>query len=184
MCIVEVSIFSISVWPCSFLPALWQCRRQRHAGVCRSSQSLDEKFCWTSWPFIDRLTIMSLWLSSRHSVDLEFNEEVVKPERFIEAPDHTGFNPDTMRVSGWYQKTTSKGNVPHFSSFSRTSDTCFETYLTSERELIEDDDERLAMKIGDIPLQLPRRVSNPKIPDDQALNGFFSNSAKMHRATS
>ena len=73
-----------------------------------------------------------------------------------------------MRVSK--QKTTPKGDVPHFSSFSRTSDTCFETNLTSERERepIEDDDERLAVMIGDMPPQLPRRGSYPKIPNDQA----------------
>ena len=67
--------------------------------------------------------IMSLWLSP-DIVDLEFNEEVMKPERFTEALDHTGFNPETMRVSK--QKTTHNGDVSHFSSFLRTIDTCFE----------------------------------------------------------
>ena len=100
--------------------------------------------------------------SSRHSVDLEWNEEVVKPERFKEAPDHSGFNPDTMRVGKCFQKTTLKGDVSHFLSFSRTSDTFVETYLTWEREPIEDDDERLSMKIGDMPPPLPGRVSNSR----------------------
>ena len=59
---------------------------------------------------------------ARHSVHLEFNEEVMKPERFTEAPDHAGFNPDTMKVSKRYQETTLKGDVSHFSSFSRASD--------------------------------------------------------------
>ena len=49
---------------------------------------------------------------------------------------------------------------------------------------VEDDEERLAMKKGDMPPPLPRRVSNPKIRDDQALHDFFSNSDKMHRASS
>ena len=40
------------------------------------------------------------------------------------------------------------------------------------------------MKIGDVPPPLPRRVSNPRIRDDQTLNELFSNSDKMHRATS
>ena len=40
------------------------------------------------------------------------------------------------------------------------------------------------MKIGDTPPPLPRRVSKPRIRDDQALNEFFPNSDKMHRATS
>ena len=55
--------------------------------------------------------------------DLEFSEEVMKPERFIQALDHAAYNPDTVRVSKWYQKTTLKGDASHFSSFSRTSDT-------------------------------------------------------------
>ena len=59
----------------------------------------------------------------KHCDDLEFFEEVIKPERFIQALDHAGFfNPYTMRVSKWYQKTTLKGDVSHFSPFSRTSD--------------------------------------------------------------
>ena len=39
------------------------------------------------------------------------------------------------------------------------------------------------MKIGDTSPPLPRRVSKPRIRDDQALNEFFPNSDKMHRAT-
>ena len=54
----------------------------------------------------------------------------------------------------------------------------------SVREPTEDDEERLAMRIGDMPPPLPGRVSNPRIRDDQALNELFSNSDKMHRATS
>ena len=37
---------------------------------------------------------------------------------------------------------------------------------------VEDDEERLAMKKGDMPPPLPRRVSNAKIRDDQALHDF------------
>ena len=40
------------------------------------------------------------------------------------------------------------------------------------------------MKIGDMPPPLPGRDSNPRIRDDQATNEIFSNSDKMHRATS
>ena len=45
---------------------------------------------------------------SRHSVDLELNEEVMKSERFTEAPDHAGLKPDTMSVSKWYKEATVK----------------------------------------------------------------------------
>ena len=82
----------------------------------------------------------------------------MKPERFTEALDHAGFNPDTMRVSKWYQKTTFKSDVSHFSSFCRTRDTFVETNLTSEREPIEDDEERLSMKKGDMLLPMPGRA--------------------------
>ena len=176
MCIVAITIF-LCVSP-SFSPSVAM-STSRPAGVCRSNRWAKnsaeqaerlESYCYESLAF------------SRRSVDLEFNEEVMKPERFTEAPDHTGFNPDNMRVSK--QKTTHNGDVSHFSSFFRTSDTCFETHLTSEREPIEEDEERLAMKIGDMPPPLPWRVSNPRIRDDQALNGFFSSSDKMHRPKS
>ena len=46
----------------------------------------------------------------------------MKPERLTEAPNQAGFDPDTMKVSTWYQEATLKGDVSHFSSFSRTSD--------------------------------------------------------------
>ena len=108
----------------------------------------------------------------------------MKSERVTEAPDDAGLKPDTMRVSKWYQEATHKGDFSHFSSFNRTSGTCVESILTSEREPIEDDEERLAMQTVDVRPPLARRVSNPRIRDDQALNGFFSNSDKMHRAAS
>ena len=40
----------------------------------------------------------------------------MKPERLTEALDNAGFNPDTIRVSNWYQETTLKGDISHFSS--------------------------------------------------------------------
>ena len=52
-----------------------------------------------------------------------------------------------------------------------------------EREPIESDEDRLAMKRGDLPPPLPQRVANPRIREDQALQEFHSNSDRMHRAT-
>ena len=46
----------------------------------------------------------------------------MKPARLTEAPDNAGLNPDTMKVSKWYQETTRKNDVPHFSLSSRMSD--------------------------------------------------------------
>ena len=65
-----------------------------------------------------------------------------------------------------------------------TSDTFVETNLTSEIEPIEDYEERLPMKIGDMLLPLPGRVSYLRIRDDQALNEFCWNSDKIHPAAS
>ena len=112
MCIVEVTIFlSVSLF---FPPNVVVMSTLRPAGLCRISR-------WTKnsaeqAEFIENYFYESL-ASSRHSVDLEFNEEVMKPERFTEELDHAGFNPDTMRVSKWYQKTTLKSDVSHISSF-------------------------------------------------------------------
>ena len=56
--------------------------------------------------------------------------------------------------------------------------------LEASKEPIEDDEERLAMKQGDMPPPVPERVANPRIRDDRAAQEFQSNSDKMHRATS
>ena len=84
----------------------------------------------------------------------------MKPERLTEALDNAGLNPDAMNVSKWYQETTRKGDFSQFSSSPRKNDAFVETDWTSYqvREPIADDEERLAMKIGDMPLPLPRRV--------------------------
>ena len=52
------------------------------------------------------------------------------------------------------------------------------------RELIEDDEERLAMWQRDMPQPVPERVANRRIRDDRAVQDFQRNSDKMHRATS
>ena len=153
MCIVKVTIFlSVSPSFSSSVVAMWT---SRPAGLCRinrwTKNSAEQAGRFENY-FYESLDF------SRHSVDLDFNEEVMKPERFTETPDHAGVNPDTIRVSKWCRKTTLKGDVSHFSSFSRTSDTFVEINFTSEREPIEDDEERLAMKIGDMLLPLPGRV--------------------------
>ena len=59
---------------------------------------------------------------SQHNVDLAFDEEIMKPERLTQAPENAGFDPDTMKVSKWYQETTRKDDVSHFSFSSRMND--------------------------------------------------------------
>ena len=59
---------------------------------------------------------------SRNDIDLVFNEEIVKTERVTETHENAGIDPDTMKVSKWYQETTRGDDVSHISSSSRMSD--------------------------------------------------------------
>ena len=119
---------------------------------------------------------------------LELDEEVMKSVRLTETSENAGLNPDFMKVSKWYQEMSREDDVPHFSSSSRMSDVANGTERTSyqARETIEDDEERLTTKKGDMSPPLSRKVSNMRIRDDQALalHDFFSNSDQMHRASS
>ena len=139
----------------------------------RNSAERHENHCYKSVAF------------SRHNIDLVFDEETMKPERLTEEPENAGIDPGTMRVSKWYQETVRENDDSHLSSSSSVGDVFTGTNRTSyqEREPIEHD-ERLAMKRGDVPPQLRQRVANARIRDDQALHEFYSNSDKMHRATS
>ena len=112
---------------------------------------------------------------SLHNIDLVFDEENMKPERLTEAPENAGSDPGTMRVSTWYQEPTREDDDPHIPSSSRVSDVLVGTNRTSYqvREPIENDEERLAMKRGDLPPPLPKRVANPRIGEDQALHEFI-----------
>ena len=123
---------------------------------------------------------------SQQNIVLVFDEETMKPERLTEAPENASIDPGTMRVSKWYQEPTREDDDSHFSSSSRVSDVFTGTNKTSYqgREPMEDDEDRLAMKRGDMPPPLPERVTNPRIREDQVLHEFDSNSDKMHRATS
>ena len=100
---------------------------------------------------------------SRHNIDLVFDEETVKPERLTEAPENAGIDLSTMRVSEWYQETTREDDDSHFSSSSRMSDGLTGADRTSHQVPIEDDEDRLAMKKGDMPPPVPERVANPRI---------------------
>ena len=132
-----------------------------------------ENYCYESLAF------------SWHIIDLVFDEETMKPEQRTEALANGGIDPGTLRVSRWYQEPAREDEDSHFSSSSRVSDVCTGTNRTSYqgREPIENDEERLAMKRGDMPPPLPKRVANPRIREDQALHEFYLNFDKMHRAT-
>ena len=89
-----------------------------------------------------------------------FDEEIMKPERLTEAPENAGIDPSTMRVSTCCQESPREDDNPHLLSSTRVSDIFTGVGRASYqgREPIENDEERLAMKRGDMPPPLPRRV--------------------------
>ena len=113
---------------------------------------------------------------SRHTANLEFDEETMKPENSTEAPRNAGIDPSTMKMKQWYQGHDRVSDQKAPSGTDRAS--------YHAREPIEDDDERLAMGQGDMPPPVPARVANPRIREDRAVQFFRQNSEKMHRATS
>ena len=40
---------------------------------------------------------------SRHTINLEFDEETMKREKATEAPRNAGIDPSTMKMKQWYQ---------------------------------------------------------------------------------
>ena len=112
---------------------------------------------------------------SRHTINLEFDEETMKPEKATEAPRNAGIDPSTMKMKQWYQG--------HDRVSDQKAPTGTDRASCQAREPIEDDDERLATRRGDMPPP-PERVANPKIREDRAVQDFRQNSEKMHRATS
>ena len=105
--------------------------------------------------------------------------------RLTKAADNADIDFSILGVSTWYQESTREEDDTHFPSSSRASDalTGADTTSYQVREPIENDEERLAMKRGDMPPPVPQRVVNPRIREDQALHEFYSNSDKMHCAT-
>ena len=111
---------------------------------------------------------------SRHSINLELDEETMKPEKASEAPTNAGIDPSTMKMKQWYQGHDRVSDKQAPSGTDRAS--------YQAQEPIEDDDERLAMR-RDMPPP-PERVANPRIREDRTVQDFRQNSEKMHRATS
>ena len=113
---------------------------------------------------------------SRHTIDLEFDEETMKPEKGTEAPRNAGIDPSTMKMKQWYQKHNRVSDQKAPTGTDRAS--------YHAQEPIEDDDERLVMRKGDMPQTVPERVANPRFREERAAQEFRQNSDKMHRATS
>ena len=98
-----------------------------------------------------------------------FAEGNVKPEKLTKAPENAGIDPSTMKVKKWHLEPTREDDDPHFPSSSRVSDalTGADRRSYQVREPVEND-ERLAMKKGDMPPLVPERVANPRIRKEQA----------------
>ena len=98
MCIVAFTIFlSVSL---SFSSSVVPMSTSRPAGVCRSNRWT--KFYSTSWAHWKLLFWVSGFLQTQCWSGIWRGSD--EAWRFIEAPDHTGFNPDTLRLCKWYQR--------------------------------------------------------------------------------
>ena len=94
----------------------------------------------------------------------EFDDETMKSYR--------GAKKRRMKMTQWCQKHN------RLSDWKETTGTKRATYHA--REPIEDDDERLAMKKGDMPPPVPERVANPKIREDRAVPTELGKDAPCH----
>ena len=80
---------------------------------------------------------------SRHMINLEFDEETMKPEKATGAPRNAGIDPSTMKMKQWYQ---GKDRVSDKKAPTGTDSASFPS-----RERIESDEKRLAIIQGDMP---------------------------------
>ena len=85
---------------------------------------------------------------SRHSINLVFDEENMKPDRLTKTLENAGIDPSTMRKSKRYHESTREDDDPHSPTSTRVSDifTGVDKASYQVREAIENDEERLAMK--------------------------------------
>ena len=125
---------------------------------------------------------------SRHSINLELDEEIMKPEKATKAPINSRINPNTMTMRQWHQgqdrlSDKSQWQLPSNRVSDRKAPTGTDRASDQARERIEGDEERLAMRQSDMPPPVPERVANQKIREDRAVQDLQCNSEKMHRAT-
>ena len=138
-----------------------------HCVVKSDSLSLDD----------DRLreTYYEALAFARHSINLELDEEIMKPEKANKSTRNSGIDPSTMNMKQRYQGQDRVSDQKALTGTERAS--------YQVREPIEDDEERRAMRQGHLPSPVPERVANPRIREDRAVQDFPCNSEKMHRAT-
>ena len=97
---------------------------------------------------------------SRHTINLEFDDETMASEKATEALRNARIDPSAMKMKQWYQGHDRVNDQKAPTGTDRASG--------QAREPIEDDDERLAMKQCDVPPPGPERVANPRVREDRA----------------
>ena len=95
---------------------------------------------------------------SRHTIDLEFDDETMRPKKATEAPRNARIDPSTMKMKQWHQTQNRVSDQRVHTGTNRAS--------YHAREPIEDDDGRLAMRKNDMPPPIPERIANPRIRKD------------------
>ena len=131
--------------------------------------------------------VMFAW--TQHTKEqIELSTRKRKAQKKKKAPRNAGLDPSTMKMKQWYQgqhrlSDKSLWQWPINRVSEKKAPTGTDRASCEARETIEDDEERLAMRQGDMPPLVPERVTNPRIREDRAGQDFQWNSEKMHRAT-
>ena len=99
--------------------------------------------------------------------------ESMKPEKATKAPRNAGIDPSTMKMKQWYQGQNrvidkSQWQWPDDLVSDKKAPTGTDRASYQAREPIEGDEERLAMRQGDMLPPVPERVTNPRIRGDRA----------------
>ena len=101
---------------------------------------------------------------NRQIINLEFDEESMKPEKATMAPRIAGNKAKCHENEGIVPGTRSRER--HEGAHGNGQS------ILSVREPIEDDEERLSMRQGDMLPPVSERVANPRIREDRAVQDF------------
>ena len=109
---------------------------------------------------------------SRRSITLELDEENMKSERSAMTPRNSGINPSTMKMQRWYPEPDRASDTTSLTGFDRPS--------YQAQEPIEGDEERLAMRQGDMPPPVPERIVNPRRSSSTRISKKLGQDASCH----
>ena len=105
---------------------------------------------------------------SRHTTNLELDEEIMKPENATKAPRNSGIDPGTMKMKQWYQgqdrlSDKSQWQLPSNRVRDKKAPTGTRRASYQAREPIAGDEERLAMRRGDMPSEKFNVTNDPQL---------------------